>query len=170
MSAQQWREEAAAIAATLAQPGVADVDTLKSMSGLEFLQAIRDGKLGPPPIGPTMGFHPISVEQGRVVFQGEPSPGVYNPIGSVHGGWAATLLDSCMACSVQTTVDKGYGYTTVEIKINYVRPITLKTTPLRAEGRVIAAGKRIATAEGKLIDADGRLYAHGTTTCLIFPL
>ena len=104
------------------------------------------------------------------MFQGTPKPAYLNPLGSIHGGWIATLLDSCMACAVHTTVPAGQGYTTVEFKLNCVRPVMPDTGPLRAEGKVINAGRTIATSEGRLVDASGKLYAHGTETCLIFPL
>jgi uncharacterized protein (TIGR00369 family) len=110
------------------------------------------------------------VAEGRAVFQGEPRREHLNPLGSIHGGYTATLLDSCMACAVHSTLPAGTGYTTVEIKINYVRPLLEATGPVRAEGRIIQPGRRIATAEGRLVDAAGKLYAHGTTTCLVFPL
>ncbi len=143
---------------------------MKNMSGLEFLRAIADGTLPPVPIGDLFGFKPVEVENGRVVFEGMPALSHYNPIGSVHGGFAATLLDSCMACAVQSTLAAGMAYTTLEIKISYVRAMTIDTGPVRAEGRVLNAGRRAGFAEGKLTDASGRLLAHGTSTCLIFAL
>jgi uncharacterized protein (TIGR00369 family) len=105
-----------------------------------------------------------------VMFQGEPTADFYNPIGSVHGGWAATLLDSCMACAVQSTLAAGRGYTTVELKVNLVRALSTDTGPVRAEGWVVHGGRQIATAEGRLTGADGKLYAHGSTTCLVVAL
>lgn len=147
--------------------GVAPVETLNEMSGLDFLRAIVEGRLPRPPISRALRFHITEVEEGRVVFTGEPHFDFYNPIGSVHGGYAATLLDSCMACAVQTTQPAGRGYTTVEIKINFVRPLTETTGEVLAEGRVIHVGRTLATAEGRLTDRAGRLYAHGTTTCAI---
>ena len=112
----------------------------------------------------------LEVERGRVVFGYEPVFQHYNPLGSVHGGIAATLLDSVMGCCIHTTLKAGTGYTTVEIKVNYVRAMTDKTGLVRAEGKVINIGSRIATSEGRLVDASGKLFAHGTTTCLIFPI
>jgi uncharacterized protein (TIGR00369 family) len=129
-----------------------------------------EGRLPPPPIAHHLGFALTEVEEGRALFTGTPDFRVYNPIGSVHGGYIATLLDSCMSCAVHTTVPAGFGYTTVEIKVNFVRAVTDKTGLVRAEGRVINTGKRIGTSEGRLIDAKGRLLAHGTATCLLFPL
>jgi uncharacterized protein (TIGR00369 family) len=112
----------------------------------------------------------VEVSKGRAVFEGNPSFGHYNPIGSVHGGFAATMLDSCMACAVQSTLDAGMGYTTVEFKITYIRPMLETTGVVRAIGNVINVGRRIGVSEGKLVDAQGKVLAHGTTSCLIFPL
>ena len=128
------------------------------------------GRLPAPPICRTLGMALAEIEPGRVVFAYTPAFEHYNPLGSVRGGIAATLLDSAMGCCVHTTLKAGTGYTTVEIKVNYVRAMTDKTGPVRAEGRIINVGSRIAISEGKLMDATGRLLAHGTTTCLIFPL
>ncbi|MEC4595009.1 PaaI family thioesterase [Nitrospirillum amazonense] len=141
---------------------------LALMDGLDFLHAMMAGDLPPPPISHTLGFTLSHAEHGYAVFTGTPAHAYYNPIGSVHGGWIATLLDSCMACAVQTTLTGGRCYTTLELKINYIRAVTEATGPVRAEGRVIHSGGRTATSEGRLIDAQGRLLAHGTTTCLVF--
>jgi len=137
------------------------------MSGIEFLQAIRDEQLPAAPIAALLGMRIAEVERGRVVFEVVPAEHHYNPIGVVHGGLAMTLLDSAMACSVQTHIPAGSGYTTVEVKVNLVRPITMQTGMLRAIGKAVHVGNRIATAEGRLEDASGKLYAHGTTTCII---
>lgn len=139
-----------------------------ALSGLDHLRAMRDGRLPRAPIMELLGFWPAEIEEGRVVFASRPEEYHYNPIGVVHGGFAATLLDSAMGCAVHTTLPAGIGYTTLEVKVNYVRALTRETGEVRCEGRVIHAGKRTATAEGRLVDASGRLYAHGTTTCLIF--
>jgi uncharacterized protein (TIGR00369 family) len=139
----------------------------RSMSGIDFLRALCDGRLPPPPIAELLGFKLIEVEPGHVVFEVLPAEQHYNPIGVVHGGLAMTLLDSAMSCSVQTQVPAGSGYTTVETKTNLTRPITSQTGKLRAIGKVIHAGSRIATAEGRLVDAAGKLYAHGTATCIV---
>ena len=122
------------------------------------------------PITETLGFALAEVSPGFALFTMTPQFRHYNPIGTVHGGVAATLLDSCMSCAVQTTMEAGLGYTTLEIKVNMVRPITEKTGPIRAEGRSLHTGRRSATAEGKILDANGTLLAHGTTTCIVFPL
>jgi len=150
--------------------GVPPLTLLKDMSGLEFLRRIVDGRLPRPPITETLGFDLAEVSPGFAVFTMTPQFRHYNPIGTVHGGVAATLLDSCMSCAVQTTIEAGLGYTTLEIKVNMVRPITEKTGPVRAEGRSLHTGRRSATAEGKILDAAGTLLAHGTTTCIVFPL
>lgn len=168
MDNQQWLEEGKAAVATQHNIGVSAVETLRARSGLEFLQAIIAGELPSPPIGRTLNFVAISAQPGRVVFQGEPGFDFYNPIGSVHGGWAATLLDSCMSCAIQTTLPAGRSYTTIEMKVNLVRALTRDTGPVRAEGWVVHGGRQVATAEGRLAGADGRLYAHGSATCVIF--
>jgi len=138
------------------------------LSGLEFFQAIFDGKIPPPPIGKTLNFWPLEFEHGRAVFEGQPTRDFYNPIGSIHGGYAAALLDSAMSCAVHTTLGAGFAYTTLEYKINLTRGMSDKTGRIRAEGKILQVGKRIGTAEGKITDAQGRVLAHGTTTCLIF--
>ena len=142
-------------------------DAARTMSGIEFLQSIRDGKLPAAPNAQLLGMRLAEVERGHAVFEVTPAEHHYNPIGVVHGGLAMTLLDSAMACSVQTQIPAGSGYTTLEVKVNLVRPITMQTGKLRAIGKVLHGGNRIATAEGRLEDASGKLYAHGTTTCII---
>jgi len=143
---------------------------LKQMDGLAFLRAIRDGEEPPTPIATLMNFDIVEIEEGRVVFTAIPDARVYNPLGTVHGGYVCTLLDSCMGCAVHSTLKAGQGYTSVELKVNFVRPLSEATGEVRAEGRVLSAGRQIATAEGRLVDGRGRLLAHGTTTCLVFPL
>jgi uncharacterized protein (TIGR00369 family) len=150
-----WQDPAA-----LAQAG-------RSMSGIEFLRAIRDGRLPQPPIAQLLGFRLVEVEPGQAVFEVQPGEQHYNPIGVVHGGLAMTLLDSAMGCCVQTRVPAGSGYTTLEAKTNLVRAITDQTGRLRAIGKVVHIGSRIATAEGRLEDASGKLYAHASTTCIV---
>jgi uncharacterized protein (TIGR00369 family) len=138
------------------------------MSGLEYVRAIFGGRLPSPPIAELMGFEGSEVEEGRAVFRSEPGEYLYNPIGVVHGGFAMTLLDSALGCAVHTTLARGEWYTTLETKVNFVRPITLETGPVRCEATVIARGRRVATAEGRLIaEWTGKVLAHGTTTCLI---
>ena len=139
----------------------------RAMSGIDFLRAIRDARLPPPPFAVLLGMRLVEVESGRAVFEVLPAEQHYNPIGVVHGGLAMTLLDSAMACSVQTQIPAGTGYTTLEVKINLVRAITASSGRLRAIGKVVHMGSRIGTAEGRLEDASGKLYAHGTTTCIV---
>lgn len=140
------------------------------LAGMDYIQAIFRGELPAPPISELMGFRGVEAEPGRAVFEMTPGPQHYNPIGSVHGGIALTLLDSAMGCAVHTLLEQGLGYTTLEVKTNFVRPITADTGLIRCEGTVLHRGSRVATAEGKLTDAAGKLLAHGTTTCLVFPL
>ncbi len=139
----------------------------RAMSGIEFLRSMAEGKFPPPPIAQLMGFRLVEVDHGHAVFECTPGEQHYNPIGVVHGGLAMTLLDSCMGCSVHSAMPAGSGYTTLEAKVNLVRAITSTTGPIRAIGKLIHAGKSIATAEGRILDAGGKLYAHGTTTCII---
>ena len=140
------------------------------LSGLEQLRAIFDPDRSEraPGIGRTMGFHVVEIEHGRVVFGGHPDESVYNPIGTVHGGYAATLLDSAVGCAVHSVLKAGQGYTTLELKVAYHRPLTKDTGPVRAEGKVIQAGRRAAFAEGRLTDLQGRVYATATSTLLVF--
>jgi uncharacterized protein (TIGR00369 family) len=142
-----------------------------ALTGLEHLQAIADGTFPQAPIARLLGFELVEVEHGRAVFAARPTEDVYNPIGSVHGGFAATLLDSAMGCSVQTTLPAGVGYSTLEISVNLVRGITTDTGRVVCEGKTIHVGRRTATAEGRLTaEATGKLLAHGTTTCLVTEL
>jgi uncharacterized protein (TIGR00369 family) len=147
--------------------GVVSLMTAKTMPGLQLLTAIKNGTLPTPPIQQLFDFHLVQVEQGFAAFTGTPKFEYYNPLGSVHSAYAAALLDSCMAGAIQSTLEAGYSYVTLEIKINYVRAITSETGEVRAEGRVISSADQIATADGRLFNAAGILYAHGTTTCLI---
>jgi len=141
------------------------------MTGLELLQAIASGDAPGAPIAELMGFEPVEAEEGRVVFAGTPEARHYNPIGSVHGGFAATLLDSAMGCAVHSALPEATGYTTLELKVNYTRPITVDTGRVLCEGTVVHRGGRVATAEGRLwAERSGKLLAHGTTTCLIFDI
>jgi uncharacterized protein (TIGR00369 family) len=139
----------------------------RSMPGIEFLRAMRDGKLPHPPICSLLNYRLVEVDPGHAVFEVTPGEQHYNPIGVVHGGLAMTLLDSAMGCAVQTHMPAGGGYTTLEAKTNLVRAITSDTGKLRAIGKVLHLGKRIATAEARLEDGAGKLYAHATTTCIV---
>lgn len=139
------------------------------MTGLEFIQSLFSGKLPGPPILATMGFEAGTAEEGRVTFFGEPGEHLYNPIGVVHGGYAMTLLDSAMGCAVQTMLGINEAYTTLETKVNFVRPITLETGRLRCEGNIIYRGSKVATADGRIVAVQTeKLLAHGTSTCLVF--
>ena len=147
-----------------------DLAEMKGMSGLEFMTRIRDGELPAAPIAESLNYDLESVERGKVVFAGTPGFASYNPIGSVHGGWYGTLLDSCMACAVQTMLPAGQAYTTLEYKINILRGATVATGRLRAIGEVIRVGRRTGVAEGRIEDENGKIYATGSTTCLVFDL
>ena len=151
------------------QYGVVSVEVLTSYDGLGFLQAIIDGTLPQPPISEVLDFHLIEADKGRAVFEGRPSFRHYNPIGSVHGGFAATLLNSALGCAVFSTLAKGDTWTTLELKYNLVRPLSKDTGPVRAEGHVVHRGRTVATSQGDIKDAAGKIYAHGSTTCMIFP-
>jgi len=139
----------------------------RDLTGLEALQLISTGEAPPPPIAITLGFGRLEVANGTAVFEIEPAEFHYNPIGVVHGGLALALLDSAMGCAVHSTLAAGVGYTTLEVKVNFVRPITSATGPVRCTGTVVHGGRTVATAEGRLVGLDGKLYAHGTSTLLI---
>lgn len=148
--------------------GTVSAERRKEMSGLEFVQGLTDGTLPLNTIAQTLGYDVAEAAHGRVVVTALPNDTHLNPSGTVHGGFSATLLDSCMGLAIQSTLEQGTTQTTLEFKISLVRPITPETGPIRAEGLVLNRGRRIGTAEGRITDSDGRLLAHGTTTCLIF--
>ena len=148
--------------------GTVSAERRNEMSGLEFVQGLVDGTLPLNTIAQTLGYDVTEAVSGRVVVTAEPSGIHLNPAGMVHGGLAATLLDSCMGLAIQSTLEKGVSQTTLEFKISLLRPITPGTGMIKAEGIVLSRGRRVGTAEGQLIDDNGRLLAHGTTTCLIF--
>jgi uncharacterized protein (TIGR00369 family) len=150
--------------------GVVRPEQLAGKSGLEMMQAMLRGELPYPPIADTLDFTLMEVEEGRALFQGTPGPGHLNPMGTIHGGWYATLLDSAMGCAVHTMMPPGRGYTTAELGVNLVRAIGNKAPRVRAEGKVIHCGRQLATAEARLYGPDGTLYAHATTTCLVFEI
>ncbi|MEZ5664228.1 MAG: PaaI family thioesterase [Burkholderiaceae bacterium] len=168
---EQWKNEEQAVRARL-RPADAPRPTLQptALSGLETLGAIFEGELPAPPMGETLDFVPIRMTPGQAVFQGRPQRRHYNPLGTVHGGWFATLLDSAVGCAIHTTLPAGRGYTTLELKVNLVRALTDAVPLVRAEGQVIHVGRQTGTAEGRIVGPDGKLYAHATTTCLIFDL
>ena len=138
------------------------------MTGLEYLERVVDGRIQHPSMALTLGFRLTEVEDGRAVISGETSADYCNPNGSIHGSWAAAVLDSCMGSSVHSTLDDGVGFTVIEFKIDFVRPITVTTGKVTAEGRVVNVGKRIGIADGIARDAEGRILARGTSTCLLY--
>lgn len=148
--------------------GTVSLERRKEMTGLEFVRGLADGTLPLNTIAQTLGYDVVEAERGRVVVAMTPTGAHLNPGGTVHGGLTATLLDSCMGLAVQTMLEKAVSSTTLEFKVSLVRPITPKTGLIRAEGVVLNCGRRIGTAEGRVTDAEGRLLAHGTTTCLVF--
>ncbi len=151
-----WHDPAATAAAGL------------KLAGLDYIRAISTGTLPPPPIAELLGFEIIEAEHGRAVFALQPAEWMYNPIGMVHGGIAATILDSCMGCAVHTTLDAGVGYTTTDLQVRYIRAMSDVTGRVLAEGRVVHAGRRTATAEGRVFaESDEKLIAHGSTGCVI---
>jgi uncharacterized protein (TIGR00369 family) len=169
----QWNAEFEANMATLKNgvgAGIARPEQFAGKTGLEQMQAILRGELPAAHIAHTLDFTMIEATLGRAVFQGTPQLKHYNPLGTVHGGWYATLLDSAVGCAVHTMMPMGRAYTTAELSVNIVRAASHKTGPLRAIGTVIHCGKQLATAEGKIVGADGKLYAHATTTCLVFDM
>ncbi|MDP3618204.1 MAG: PaaI family thioesterase [Ramlibacter sp.] len=151
-------------------PGVAKAEHVAGKTGLEMMQAMLRGELPYPPIAKTLDFQLIEVGEGRAVFQGTPGPAHLNPMGGIHGGWYATLLDSALGCAVHTMMPPGRGYTTAELGVNLVRAIGNRASRVRAEGKVIHCGRQLATAEARLYGPDGTLFAHATTTCLVFEL
>jgi uncharacterized protein (TIGR00369 family) len=167
---QQLRDVRARVARAGGRPGVVPKGAAQSMSGLEIMQALLAGALPYAQIAETLDFFLVDVEKGKATFQGTPQTAHLNPMGTVHGGWYATLLDSAVGCAVQTTLAPGQAYTTAELSVNLVRGARLDGGPLRAIGTVLHGGRQLATAEGKIVDAQGRLYAHATTTCLVFEL
>lgn len=171
-TAARWITEQEAvrrrISAAGGQPGLARPEQVAGKSGLEIMQGVLDGSLPYAWIAETLDFGLVEVGPGRAVFQGTPQLKHYNPLGTVHGGWYATLLDSALGCAVHTTMAPGMAYTTAELGVNIVRAATEATGPLRAIGSVIHSGRQLATAEARIVGPDGKLYAHATTTCLVF--
>ena len=147
-----------------------DAESVVSLSGMDLMKGIASGKIPPPPFARLLGFEVETVEEGKVTFVMEPAECHYNPFGVVHGGVAATLFDSALGCSVQSLLPAGYAAPTMHLDINYIRPITISTGKIRCSGQVVHFGKRSATAEGRLVDMDGKLYAHATGTFVISPL
>jgi len=166
----QWLEEEKRVRSGVLKSGTSNRETIARYDGLGFIQAMQRGEVPYPPICDTLNFILISAERGKVVFQGTPKFEYYNPIGSVHGGWYCTLLDSALGCVVQSMLPKGKGYTTLELKVNMIRALTDRTGPVRAVGEIIHSGGQTAVAEARLIDPAGKIYGFASTTCLIFDL
>ncbi|WP_309684744.1 PaaI family thioesterase [Polaromonas sp.] len=169
-----WLEQSAAVRARMTagggKPGLAHPAQVAGKTGLQIMQAMLAGELPYPHIAETLDFALIEVGPGQAVFQGTPQLKHYNPLGTVHGGWYATLLDSAVGCAVHTMMPAGRAYTTAELSINIVRAASHESGPLRAIGKVIHCGRQLATAEGRIVGPDGKLYAHATTTCLVFEM
>ena len=171
---QEWIAEAEAVKAQMlaggsAAAGIITREQMMQMSGLDIFKAMLVGKLPFAGVGEFIDFSLVSAVQGEVVYQGSPPSGFLNPMGTVHGGWYGTLLDSAMGCAVHTTVAAGRGFTTAEYSVNIVRGAKVGGL-YRTIGKVVHAGRQMATAEGRIVDADGKIYAHGTTTCFLFDM
>ena len=165
-----WEADELKVRTNLGHAGVASPAEMLSLSGQELFDAMFAGDLPSAPIGKTLDFIPIRIEAGSAIFQGRPGEQHYNPLGSVHGGWFCTILDSAVACAIHSTLPAGKGYTTLEIKVNMIRALTKDIPLVRAEANTIHVGRQTATAEGRIVGPDGKLYAHATTTCLIFDM
>ena len=161
-------EEDAVRQRILPTAGFARPEQLEGRSGLEMLRMMLAGEIPRPPMSETLDFLLIRVEPGLAIFQGHPRLKHYNPLGTVHGGWFATLLDSALSCAVQTMLPAGKAYTTMEFKVHLLRPLTEAVPVVRAEGKIVHAGRQVATAEARIVGPDDKLYAHATTTCLVF--
>ena len=170
----QWNRQLETVRAGMlaggGKPGVANPALVAGKTGLQVLQSMLAGALPYAHIADTLDFCLVEVGEGRAVFQGTPQLKHYNPLGGVHGGWYATLLDSALGCAVHTLMPAGRAYTTAELGVNIVRAASIKTGPLRAIGTVIHCGRQLATAEARIVGPDGKLYAHATTTCLVFEM
>ena len=169
----RWIEEENAVVAQLEAgpgPGVPSFEQIEGKAGLDVMQDMLAGRLPYAAIAQTLDFVVMEVRPGVAVFQGTPLPRHLNPLGTVHGGWVATLLDSALGCAIHTMMPAGRGYTTAELGVNYVKGLTPKVQRVRAEGKVIHCGGQLATAEARLVGPDGTLYAHATTTCLVFEM
>lgn len=165
---REWDEVRTRVREAGGRAGVVPAQEARAMDGLAIMQALLAGRFPYPPIAETLDFFLVAVRKGEAVFQGTPQFAHLNPMGTVHGGWYATLLDSAVGCAVQSMLEAGQGYTTAELSVKLVRGARLDGGPLRAIGTVLHCGRQLATAEGRIVDAEGRLYAHATTTCLVF--
>ena len=143
------------------------IEARRAMSGLDFFRAMLVGTVPPPPLVTLLGFQLTEVEEGRIVFTGDPNEPFYNGMGVVHGGWAAAMLDSALGCAINSTMPAGRSFTTVELKVNLTRPLRREVGRVRCEAHIVYRGSRTATAEGRIVDASGKIYAHGTTTCIV---
>ena len=162
-----WTAREAELASVWSGPGIATPEQVQGKHGVQIFEAMFRGEIPRPPISATLNFVIVEAAAGHAEFQGTPLFAHYNPLGTVHGGWIATLLDSAVGCAIHTLVPPGKTYTTLELKVNFVRAVTTKVPLVRAVGQVIHLGGKIGTAEGRLVGPDGTLYAHATTTCLI---
>ncbi|VXC49716.1 PaaI family thioesterase [Pseudomonas sp. 8Z] len=165
-----WIAEEQAVRSKLAAPGTLTLAQVAAMTPMDFFDGIGQGELPSPPINAVLDFTPVHWASGLFIFQGTPDKRHYNPLGSVHGGYIATLLDSCMGCAVHTQLKPGQGYTTSDLRVSYIRALRSEAGPVRAEGRIIHLGRSTALAEGRLYDVDERLYAVASTTCLILDM
>ena len=163
----EWQRRDAELRERKLKPGLGRPEQFAGRTGMQVFEAMLAGEIPVPPISATLDFLLVEAEPGRVQFQGKPQFAHYNPMGTVHGGWIATLLDSALACAIHTLLPVGKGYTTVELKVNYVKALTDKVPLVRAIGEVIYSGGKIGTSQGKLIGPDGTLFAHATTTCIV---
>jgi uncharacterized protein (TIGR00369 family) len=163
----RWEREAADARRRMGHAGVVDLEQSRHLTGLQLFAAIAVGQAPFPHVCETADIWPVAFSQGRFTYQGRPSRAFLNPMGTIHGGWIATLLDTAVGCAVHTTLPLGASYTTAELKVSYVRAITLQVPLVRAEATVINAGRRLGFAEGRIVGPDGRVYAHATTTCLV---
>ena len=167
---QAWLAREAEVRATLLPPGVASMDEVRQRTGLELLQGLMSGRIPSVAMANALDFLLVEASEGRAVFQGIPSDKFLNPMGTLHGGWFSTLLDSALACAVQSLIPAGRGYTTAELHVNLVKAVTPKISRVRAIGEIIHCGRQLASAQARMVGPDGTLYAHATTTCLIFDL
>jgi uncharacterized protein (TIGR00369 family) len=165
----RWQAEESAVRTRIqAASGLTSPAQVAGRSGLQIFQALLAGEIPPPAVAVTLDLALLRIEFGFAVFQGQPRFNYYNPMGTVHGGWFATMLDTAMGCAVHSTLPAGKAYTTLELKLNFVRALTNAVPRVRAEGRLVHGGRQVATAEGRIVGPDGKLYAHATTTCLVF--
>jgi len=148
--------------------GLVSPGELVNESGLDFLHGVASGKYPSPPMAETIPMQPVEAVEGQIIFEAEPEERFCNPMGTIHGGYSATLLDTVMGCAVHSTLEPGWSYTTMEIKVNYARPMTAQTGRIRAVGKVVTRGKQSAIAEGRILDSKDRVIAFATTTCMLF--